>query len=130
MVFQFLKNGQTLFNIFTCVYSEEQKKNNLMDCLFLDFDDNAGGKSYKLETVLKDVKTTVEYLWSNYSVEPDVRYSGGKGFHLYIYFPEKQFVNPKAVQNAIKREILGLGVKKIFSPQNKLKSFTYVKYAF
>ncbi len=99
------------YNIFTCVYSEEQKKNNLMDCLFLDFDDNTGGKSYKLETVLRDVRTVAEHFRSNYSVEPDIRYSGGKGFHMYVYFPEKEFVNPKSVQSAIKREVLGLGVR-------------------
>jgi hypothetical protein len=97
-------------NIYTSVYSEEQKVRNLMDCLFFDFDDNAGGK-HSLEDVWLDVKKVAKHLESNYNVQPDVRYSGSKGFHLYIYFDEMEFRNPKMIQQAMKREIVGLGVK-------------------
>ena len=101
------------YNIYTCIYSEEQKTKNYLDCLFLDFDDNTGGKKVTLGDVWEEVKKVASYLNSQYEVEPDVRYSGSKGFHVYIYFPEMKVSRARDVQSEIKREIVGLGIKSL-----------------
>ena len=92
-------------NIYAGVNSERQKKSNRCDILFLDFDYNVKGAKMSLKEVWREVKSVHKYLLDEYKCDADVRFSGAKGFHIYIHFPERQFNSPDEVKRVFRNEL-------------------------
>jgi DNA primase catalytic subunit len=66
-----------------------------IDTLFLDFDDDSNP-----EKALKDTQKLVSYCLDN-DITPRVYFSGKKGFHVYIDFPEINLTKTKEILRAV-----------------------------
>ncbi len=74
-------------NLYVSVYSESMLKDNYINCIFLDLDNDTLDEPYY------DMMKIVTMLESNYGYVPQVLFSGKKGFHIHIG------MNPIKLQN-------------------------------
>jgi predicted transcriptional regulator/energy-coupling factor transporter ATP-binding protein EcfA2 len=77
---------------FTAVYAFRDKefKDPIIDRIFLDFDASEGD----LEDCWDEVREFAKFL-KLAKINPLVVFSGKKGFHIYIFFPEVKLKHPK-----------------------------------
>lgn len=71
-------------------FRDNNFKEPIIDRIFLDFDAEEGS----IEDCWIEVKSFAQFLQS-IKIEPVIVFSGKKGFHLYIFFPETQLKHPK-----------------------------------
>lgn len=98
-VVRYLEEEPKYVDKYASIFSFYQIENKLFDVIFLDVDvRNGEGRDIYRGTVRQLLE---------YGIEPDV-YSSGRGYHIYIRFPEMQFGDYRYVARKFVGDFLGL----------------------
>lgn len=114
-------------DLYVAVFSERQKEQQRYDTIYMDLD------CKELDEAHADMQTIYTYYRDTYELLVRIYFSGSKGFHIYVDFPEVSFANYKGCVSQYVKELeryLGLSTVdwSVIGDAERISALPYTKH--